>query len=522
MQTRIGPWQLAMVSLGSVIGAGWLFSPFYGLQIAGGAILLAWLVAAALSLVISLSFSRMCMAFPVVGGTYRLLGITHPRSTSQVFLMLGWVSYVVVLPLEAQSVVQYLSFWWPPLVRHLPGGDVELSWVGLALGAALVLALSWFNTLHITRVTRANAILSVWKILIPLVVAGVVIIGFGTWEHFGRYWNRGLFDVEPALQAVIGSGLVFSFTGFQNGLILANQVREPRRSLPFSLYLPLLLGMSLYMLLSASFMATTPAGATQIGNAAAPLLGLVSVLGMGLLLPVLLADAVIAPMGTANVFVAVTGRILYACGFELRPGSRLTRLNLHGSPVFALWVNAAVGLLFLLPFPTWKELVGFLSSMVVFTFLAGPVSLLVLGRAGSRTSIGVRSTLRARVVGVAGFLCSTWLVYWGGRHNLGWLLLALVLAVVLHGWLEGRAAGVRRDLRANAYLVAFVAALCALSWARHLEWLSFPWDNLAAAGLGGLACLSFLRARLGDSQIETQVQRMADERRSDAMAAARG
>ncbi len=320
--------------------------------------------------------------------------------------------------------------------------------------------------------------------------------------------------------AVIGSGLAFAFAGFQNGLILANQVRDPRRSLPFSLYLPLLLGLLLYMLLSSSFMATLPAGVAELGSAAAPLLGLVSVLGLGLLMPVLLADAVVAPLGTANVFVAVTARILYACGYELRPGGRLTRLNRHGSPVFALWVNAAVGLLFLLPFPTWRQLVGFLSSMVVFAYLAGPVSLLVLSRASSRAAIGLRGALRARVVGVAGFLCSTWMVYWGGRHNLGWLLLALVLAVALHGWLEGRGAGLRRDLRANGYLVGFVAALCALSWARHLGWLGFPWDNLAAALVGLLACAGFLRARLGDAQIQAQVQRLGEERRSDAMASA--
>ena len=518
--TRISSWQLALLSTGSMIGSGWLFSPFYGLQAAGGAVLLAWVLAAALSLVVSLSFARMCAAFPVVGGTYRLLGITHPRSTANVFLILGWLSYVVFLPLEAQSVVQYLAFWWPGLVRHLGAGEVQLSWSGLGVGVLLILGITWFNTLHITRVAQANAWVSVWKVLVPLLVALAVIVVHGRREHFAAHWNTGPLALEPAMLAVIGSGLAFAFAGFQNGLILANQVRDPRRSLPFSLYLPLLLGLLLYMLLSSSFMATLPAGVAELGNAAAPLLGLVSVLGLGLLMPVLLADAVVAPMGTANVFVAVTARILYACGYELRPGGRLTRLNRHGSPVFALWVNAAVGLLFLLPFPTWKQLVGFLSSMVVFAYLAGPVSLLVLSRASSRGSIGLRGALRARVVGVTGFLCSTWLVYWGGRHNLGWLLLALVLAVALHGWLQGRGAGLRRDLRANAYLVGFVAALCALSWARHLGWLGFPWDNLAAALVGLLACAGFLRARLGDAQIEAQVLRLGEERRSDAMASA--
>ncbi len=515
MQTRIGPWQLAMVSLGSVIGAGWLFSPFYGLQIAGGAILLAWLVAAALSLVISLSFSRMCMAFPLVGGTYRLLGITHPRSTSQVFLMLGWVSYVVVLPLEAQSVVQYLSFWWPPLVRHLPAGDVELSWGGLALGAALVLALSWFNTLHITRVTRANAILSVWKILIPLVVAGVVIVGFGTWEHFGRYWNRGLFDVEPALQAVIGSGLVFSFTGFQNGLILANQAADPRRAVPFSVYMPLALGLVIYMSLSASYMASMPGDGSALASAAAPLLGLLTALGLTLLTPVLLLDAIASPLGTANVYVAVTSRLLYACGFELRPDSRLTRLNRHGSPVLALWINAVVGLLFLLPFPTWKQLVSLLSSMTVFTFLAGPVSLAVLG-----SRIGEGKGLRAaRSLAVAGFLCCTWMVYWGGLRNLGWLCLAVALAVTGYGWLHGRVAGLRQSVAENGYLVVFVAALWGLAWSRQAQWLAFPWDNVLVAVVGCAACWMFVRSRLDATQLQQQIDRISAERRDDAMAA---
>lgn len=524
MQTRISTWQLALLSTGSMIGSGWLFSPYYGLQTAGGAVLLAWVLAAALSLLVSLSFARMCSAFPVVGGTYRLLGITHPRSTANVFLILGWLSYVVFLPLEAQSVVQYLAFWWPGLVRHLASGEVELSWTGLGIGVLLVLGITWFNTLHITRVAQANAWVSVWKIAVPLLVALAVIGLYGRREHFAAHWSAGqggLLGLEPALMAVIGSGLAFAFAGFQNGLILANQVREPRRALPFSLYLPLLLGLLLYMLLSASFMASMPAGGGGLAEAAAPLLGLVSVLGLGLLTPLLLVDAVIAPMGTANVFVAVTARILYACGYELRPSGWLTRLNRHGSPTAALWINAAVGLLFLLPFPTWKQLVGFLSSMVVFAYLAGPVSLLVLSRAKGQVAGVPGGAARARLVGAAGFLCSTWLVYWGGRHNLGWLLLALLFAIAVQGWLEGRGAAVRRDLRVNAYLVGFVAVLCALSWARHFDWMAFPWDNVAAALAGALACAGFLRARLGDGQIAEQVRRMGDEQRNDAMAAAR-
>ncbi len=524
MQSRITPWQLALMSTGSMIGSGWLFSPFYGLQTAGGAVLLAWVLAAVVSLIVSLSFARMCSAFPVVGGTYRLLGLTHPRSTANVFLILGWLSYVVFLPLEAQSVVQYLGFWWPGLVQHAPGG-VRLSWAGLGLGVMILVLITWFNTLHITRVARANAWVSVWKIVIPLVVALVVIIGFGRTAHFVSYLDVHVLDLEAALGAVIGAGLAFAFAGFQNGLFLANQVREPGRSLPFSLYLPLLLGLVLYVLLSSSYMAILPNAGHDLVSSAAPLLGLVSLLGLGTLMHVLLADAVVAPMGTANVYAAVTGRILYACGMELRSASWLTRLNQHGSPAVALWINAAVGLLFLLPFPTWRQLVGFLTSVVVFAYLAGPVTLLVLGRpdgpARDIVAPCAAAATRARLVGIAGFLCCTWLVYWAGRQNLGWLLLAVVGAVALHGWLQGRAAGLQRDLRANAYLIGFLAALYALAWGHDLKLVGFPWDNGLAALVGGMACRGFLRGRLDDPSIARHVQRLRAEQSSDAMAAVR-
>lgn len=524
MQTRITPWQLALMSTGSMIGSGWLFSPFYGLQAAGGAVLLAWGLAAVVSLVVSLSFARMCAAFPVVGGTYRLLGITHPRSTANVFLVLGWLSYVVFLPLEAQSVVQYLGFWWPGLVQQAPDG-VRMSWSGLGLGVLILAGITWFNTFHITRVARANAWISVWKVIIPLAVALIVIIGFGRAQHMLSYLGTGSLDLEPALGAVISTGLAFAFAGFQNGLFLANQAVDPRRSLPFSLYLPLLLGLVLYVLLSSSYMATLPREGHGLVSTAAPLLGLVSVLGLGALMHVLLADAVVAQLGTANVYAAVTGRILYACGLELRRANWLTRLNRHGSPAVALWFNAAVGLLFLLPLPTWKELVGFLTSMVVFAYLAGPVTLLVLGRAGGPAGPAMAASgseaVRARVVAVAGFLCCTWLIYWAGRHNLGWLLLAVVVSVAGHGWLRDRTAGVLRDLWANAYLIGFIGALCAVAWLRHAQLLAFPWDNVLAGAIGAVACLGFLRARLDDAGIEQQVTRLRVEQSQDAMVAVR-
>ncbi len=173
-------------------------------------------------------------------------------------------------------------------------------------------------------------------------------------------------------------------------------------------------------MLSASRMAVLPEAAHSLISSAAPLLGLVSTLGLGVVMRVLPVDAVAAPMGTANVHAAVTARILYARGVELRGGGLLTRLNRRASPATAPWMDAAVGLPFLLRFPACKQLLALLRSVVLFSCLAGSARLRVLertGLAGAQASAPRGRALGTRVIGVCGVLCCSWMVQRGGRFN---------------------------------------------------------------------------------------------------------
>ena len=81
LNRSVGFYGLMFVSLGSIIGSGWLLGALKAAQIAGPASILSWLVAAAMLAVLALVFSEIGAAYPVAGGGANL--VLQPRTRSR-------------------------------------------------------------------------------------------------------------------------------------------------------------------------------------------------------------------------------------------------------------------------------------------------------------------------------------------------------------------------------------------------------------------------------------------------------
>ncbi|MDE4969614.1 APC family permease, partial [Francisella tularensis subsp. holarctica] len=88
----------------------------YGFQTAGHGVIISWFITALLTLLVALGFAEVASMLPIVFGAMRFLSITHSLTLGFLFVALGWISYLVYLPLEAQSVLKNLGFWFPNLV----------------------------------------------------------------------------------------------------------------------------------------------------------------------------------------------------------------------------------------------------------------------------------------------------------------------------------------------------------------------------------------------------------------------
>jgi amino acid transporter len=496
---KLSTFHLTLLSTGGMIGAGWLFSPFYGFQTAGTGVIFSWLITIAITLVIALSFAEVSSLLPIVGGVSRFVSLTHNRTITFIFMGLTWISYVVYLPLEAQSAIQYIGFFYPPVV--VTNGDtVQLSMLGLACAMFIIIGLTYFNCFVITKVAKTNSFVSIWKLIIPITIAIRFILYFGKWDNVVSNYNNTPLSLEHILIAVTSSGLAFAFSGFQNGIILANSTSNPKKALPYSLFMPIILGGLIYISLSLAFIFCVPNAHSIANNAVAPLLGLVALSGLHTVYLILFVDAIIAPLGTANVFTAITGRVLLAFGREFLPNSILTRINKHSAPVVALWISGIVGICFLLPFPTWKQLVDFLSSVTVFAYLAGPITLITLHKDFSHLERNFK-TVATKTLGYLGFICCSLLIYWSEYTNLKLLSILLIILIIFYAF-SNKNKSILKVIADSGVVVVYVILLTLISYLRTLNKIPFPFDNFCVAIVAIIFCYLLVKSKLSNSEIE--------------------
>lgn len=487
---KLSTWSIIFISTGGMIGSGWLFAPYYGYQTAGVGVIFSWLITALLTLFVAVCFAEVASMLPIVSGAMRFLKITHSRSLGFLFVVLGWISYLVYLPLEAQSVVQYLGFWFPKLVDDSNSSGVLLSYFGVSIAFFIMVGVTILNTYQLKNVAKVNNIVSVWKIFLPIAISVGMLAFYGSFDNFTHNTSSTSISFETILLAITGSGLAFAFSGFQNGLVVANSAKNPKVAIPLSLFAPVVVGLTMYLSLSLLFMFCLPESADHLAVDVAPLLGLLSLFSLHFIYTVLFIDAIVAPLGTSNVYAAVTGRVLQAFGLEFLKKSILTKLNKHAVPVYCIWINFFIGLIFLLQFPTWTELVSFLSSLVLFSCLSGPVVLIIFRDKFPQMNRKFKLPFH-KLFGYLGFISCSYFIYWSGTNNLMYLSILVVFVIAFY-WFVFERKNFVKIFKQVWFVCAYIITLWLISFVHELGCVAFPYDNLIVALIGILFLRIFI------------------------------
>src|ERR1700709_1095930 len=109
LKRTVGFWGLTFVSLGSIIGSGWLLGALTAAKFAGGSALISWVIAAVMLMVLALIHADLGGAYPVAGGTAR-----YPHYAFGGFggFTAGCVTYlqaVFIAPLEVEASLSYVN-----------------------------------------------------------------------------------------------------------------------------------------------------------------------------------------------------------------------------------------------------------------------------------------------------------------------------------------------------------------------------------------------------------------------------
>lgn len=482
LRRNAGPVGLMFASTTSMIGSGWLFGAFHAAQLAGPWSIASWIIGAAIITLIALCFAELATMFPRSGALVHMSHASHGPGLGRVWGWLLFLAYVPIPAVEAEAIVTYANNYAPFFIQ--PGSDGLLTSWGFVAAAGALLIMALLNLLSIRWLLNLNSTITWWKILVPLATVVALLTATQHPENFsaapGSYSLSGIFTALPT------AGVVFSFLGFRTAIDLAGESRDPNRYMPISIMGSIALAALIYIALQIAFVLvlapdTIAGGWDQLSfsGSAGPFAGLATVLGMSWLAAIIYIDAYVSPAGTGLLMLTGGTRVLLANG-ELRVGPRwLTRLSRFGVPwttVFVMWI---VGCLFLLPFPAWQQMVGYISAITVLTYGMGPVALLCLRRNAPANTRPFR--LRAAgLIAPAAFITSNWIIFWTGYSTNRFLFTLLAAGFVVYALFYHFVARLPRD---------------EFGWA-HIAWL-LPWfggmwllSKLGGLG-GGLGVLSF-------------------------------
>jgi amino acid transporter len=461
LRRSIGFWGLTFVSLGSIIGSGWLLGALNAAEVAGPASLLSWLLAAAMLIVLALIHAELGAAYPVAGGTARFPYFAFGTLAGFTAGWAAWLQAVTIAPIEVEAAISYLdSTKWAKENLVLLNKNGTLNGTGLLIASAAMLVFTIINLMGAKLLSESNSAMVIWKTAVPVLTVVVLIIlrfhvgNFSAGGGFSPFGAHGVFAALPA-------GVVFALQGFEQAVQMAGEAKDPQRHLSRAIITAMLIGAGIYIALEICFIgALEPANlvhgwASPIGTGDyGPYYTLALAAGAGWLATILLIDAVISPAGTGLIYLGTSARLSYALGEEEVMPKQLTRTNRRDVPVFSILLAFVVGLLAFLPFPSWSSLVGLVTSATAIMYAFAPVSLQALQQRDPDRPRPYRTPYPS-VLNPIGFVSADLIIYWGGFEATWKLLAGIFLGRVLFEIQLRRHHDVRRtdiDWRAASWI----------------------------------------------------------------------
>jgi APA family basic amino acid/polyamine antiporter len=247
LRRTIGPAQMALYGLGSMLGAG-----IYGLigkaagQV-GNAVWLSFIVALIAALLTAFSYASLGSRYP------RAAGAAYVTGRAYGFLLLSFMVGLALVCSGLTSIATQSQVFAANIAALFGLESIPLSW--LALGFLLIL------TGLVFRGIRE----SMWvNVLCTLIEAGglviVVVVGASYWGSVDYLETPTLPGSDHAALLVMQAAVLafFAFIGFEDMINVAEETRDPERTVPLGLILAMAAAAVLYIAIAVTAVSVVP------------------------------------------------------------------------------------------------------------------------------------------------------------------------------------------------------------------------------------------------------------------------
>ena len=257
-------------------------------------VLLAYALAGLLTLAGALTFAEMSAMMPRSGGHYNFIGAAFGRVWAFLY---GWMEFLIDGAAANAAIAIVFVIFFNDLLggRLTPAQSQLLTLATLVAVTAVTLASAHANGIFASVVTALKVLLLVG------IGAAAFLYGDGTWSHLGASGAAGSCEgvASNARLGVAGFGAavvgaLWSYNGWAVVCFVAEEVRDPSRTLPRALIGASILIIALYLFINAGYfhvlspvaIASVPESSSVAGEVLARLMGAAasSVMAAGLML----------------------------------------------------------------------------------------------------------------------------------------------------------------------------------------------------------------------------------------------
>jgi APA family basic amino acid/polyamine antiporter len=324
------------IVIANMIGTG-IFTSL-GFQLAdirsGFVIMVLWVLGGIMALCGAFCYAELGSKLPRSGGEYNFLTeIYHPGAG----FISGWISatvgFAAPTALAAMTFGEYLSSVFPSLHP-------------LMLASVLIISMTAVHSTSHKNSGGLQDFFTTGKILLIIVFSVAALWSVDTVQDVSfmpKSSDISLFTGGAFAVSLIYIG--YAYTGWNAATYLTSELENPRKTLPRVLIVGTTAVMACYLLLNYVFLATAPmdamAGELEIGYISARYaFGNIGGIIMGLSLSLLL-------ISTVSAMLVAAPRVLQVLGEDYSLFERLGKVNKHGIPATAIWLQSLMALIFL-------------------------------------------------------------------------------------------------------------------------------------------------------------------------------
>lgn len=408
----MGKWELVLMLINSIIGAGIFGLPSTIFRLTGVYSLLAFLICAVIVFIFIVCFAEVGSRFSRTGGPYTYVLEAFGRAPA---FGVGWLlllsrifNYATLINL----LVTYLSVFHPS--------------IGYVLARALIMTgvtalLTYINYIGVQQTVRASTILTIAK-LFPLLL--FILAGFFFFDisAFAAPQAPGFASFSQAILL-----LVFAFGGFESVMVNTGEIRNPRKNIPFGLLCATAVVAFFYILIQLACIGTLPglaASERPLADAATRMFGPAGGKAIA-------AGALISITGTLNVLLFSGSRLPFAFSKEAQFPSFFSVVHhRYHTPVVSLMVVAAVTLLVSIAW-TFLTALTFAVIIRVLVYLFVAASLIQLRKKNPEQTDFFRLKKGNLIAGTAILLCF-WLLSNAKAAELRNVSIFMVIGLVIY------------------------------------------------------------------------------------------